>query len=103
MVGWTVSVMLRCRIVVDGFSCEELGVISTCWSGSWAIEASWDASVIFWFLCGPFAARGATEEVEYSSRWLGGTGEHSAVGKKEAARSAGRGVEIEMSPKRASG
>ena len=37
---------------------------------------------IFWFLCGPFAARGATEEVEYSSRWLGGTGEHSAVGKR---------------------
>ena len=26
---------------------------------------------IFWFLCGPFAARGATEEVEYSSRLAG--------------------------------
>jgi hypothetical protein len=26
---------------------------------------------IFWFLCGPFAARGATGEVEYSSRLAG--------------------------------
>jgi hypothetical protein len=26
--------------------------------------------------------------------WLGGTGEHSTVGKQEAARSAGRGVEL---------
>jgi hypothetical protein len=25
----------------------------------------------FWFLCGPFAARGATGEVEYSSRLAG--------------------------------
>ena len=53
---------------------------------------------IFWFLCGPFAARGAKGEAEYSSRWLGGTGERSTVGKRErgtrqgariAARSAG--------------
>jgi hypothetical protein len=47
---------------------------------------------IFWFLCGPFAARGAKGEAEYLSRWLGGTGEHSAVGKQDAARSAGRGT-----------
>jgi hypothetical protein len=38
---------------------------------------------IFWFLCGPFAARGAKGEAEYLSRWLGGTGELSAVGKRE--------------------
>ena len=44
---------------------------------------------IFWFLCGPFAARGAKGEAEYLSRWLGGTGEHSAVGKQDAARRAG--------------
>jgi hypothetical protein len=49
---------------------------------------------IFWFLCGPFAARGAKGEAEYLSRWLGGTGERSTVGKQEAARSAGRGVEL---------
>jgi hypothetical protein len=40
MKGGTVSVTLRCRIVVDGFSCEELGVSSACWSGSSAVEAS---------------------------------------------------------------
>jgi hypothetical protein len=50
---------------------------------------------IFWFLCGPFAARGAKGEAEYPSRWLGGTGERSPVGKQErrgagATRSAGR-------------
>jgi hypothetical protein len=38
---------------------------------------------IFWFLCGPFAARGAKGEAEYPSRWLGGTGERSPVGKQE--------------------
>jgi hypothetical protein len=38
---------------------------------------------IFWFLCGPFAARGAKGEAEYLSRWLGGTGERSTVGKQE--------------------
>jgi hypothetical protein len=38
---------------------------------------------IFWFLCGPFAARGAKGEAEYPSVWLGGTGEHSVVGKRE--------------------
>jgi hypothetical protein len=38
---------------------------------------------IFWFLCGPFAARGATGEAEYPSRWLGGTGERSPVGKRK--------------------
>jgi hypothetical protein len=27
--------------------------------------------VIFWFLCGPFAARGATGEAEYPSRLAG--------------------------------
>jgi hypothetical protein len=43
---------------------------------------------IFWFLCGPFAARGATGEAEYPTRWLGGTGEHSVVGKRRT-RSAG--------------
>jgi hypothetical protein len=43
---------------------------------------------IFWFLCGPFAARGAKGEAEYLSRWLGGTGERSTVGKQE------RGTEI---------
>jgi hypothetical protein len=37
----------------------------------------------FWFLCGPFAARGAKGEAEYLSRWLGGTGERSTVGKQE--------------------
>ena len=37
----------------------------------------------FWFLCGPFAARGAKGEAEYPSRWLGGTGERSPVGKQE--------------------
>ena len=54
-----------------------------------------EALAIFWFLCGPFAARGATGEAEYPSRWLGGTGEHSAVGKRErgTSRSAGQGTE----------
>jgi hypothetical protein len=53
---------------------------------------------IFWFLCGPFAARGAKGEAEYLSRWLGGTGERSTVGKRErgTSRSAGR-------PRQASG
>ena len=37
----------------------------------------------FRFLCGPFAARGATGEAEYPTRWLGGTGEPSVVGKRE--------------------
>jgi len=34
-------------------------------------------------LCGPFAARGAKGEAEYLSRWLGGAGERSTVGKQE--------------------
>ena len=38
---------------------------------------------IFWFVCGPFVARGAKGEAEYLSRWLGGTGERSTVGKQE--------------------
>jgi hypothetical protein len=36
-----VSVTLRCRIVVDGLSCVELGVTQLCFgSGSSAVEAS---------------------------------------------------------------
>jgi hypothetical protein len=37
-----VSVTLRCRIVVDGLSCVELGVCLSCdfGSGSSAVEAS---------------------------------------------------------------
>jgi hypothetical protein len=46
---------------------------------------------IFWFLCGPFAARGAKGEAEYLSRWLGGTGERSTVGEQERRGSEGQG------------
>ena len=50
---------------------------------------------IFWFLCGPFAARGAKGEAEYLSRWLGGTGERSTVGKQELGGARGRPFEDE--------
>ena len=47
---------------------------------------------IFWFLCGPFAARGAKGEAEYLSRWLGGTGEHFTVGSRSDAKQERRGA-----------
>jgi hypothetical protein len=53
---------------------------------------------IFWFLCGPFAARGAKGEAEYLSRWLGGTGEHSVVGKRRT-RSVGLRFEAQATYK----
>ena len=53
------------------------------------------AILFFWYLCGPFAARGATGEAEYPTRWLGGTGEPVEVGKRErgTSGSAGQGKE----------
>ena len=58
---------------------------------------------IFWFLCGPFAARGAKGEAEYLSRWLGGTGERSTVGKQEQRGSKGQGKQRGSSTEEAEG
>jgi hypothetical protein len=51
---------------------------------------------IFWFSGGPFAARGATGEAEYPTRWLGGTGEPFAVGKQERGGACGQPFEDEQ-------
>ena len=74
--------------MVDEFSCVELGVCLSCVLGVVAqpLRRAETLVFFFWFLCGPFAARGAKGEAEYLSRWLGGTGERSTVGKQERRR-----------------
>jgi hypothetical protein len=71
--------------VVDGLSCVELGVCLSCVLGVVAqpLRRADTLVFFFWFLCGPFTARGAKGEAEYLSRWLGGTGERFTVGKQE--------------------
>jgi hypothetical protein len=46
--------------------------------------------VYLWFLCGPLRLGGLRGKQSTPSIWLGGTGEPSTVGERDAARSAGR-------------
>jgi hypothetical protein len=89
-----VSVTLRCRIVVDGFSCVELGVCLSCVLGVVAQPLRRAETLVLYSgsCVAPLRLGGRRGKQSTPRVWLGGTGERSAVGKRE--RQA-RGASIE--------
>jgi hypothetical protein len=78
-----VSVTLRCRIVVDGFSCVELGVCLSCVLGVVAQPLRRAETLVsFSGSCvAPLRLGGRRGKQSTPRIWLGGTGEPSVVGK----------------------